>query len=124
MNNVGITTDYVNTNQNSDFLKTIFQPMTDTGLKTMTEMTEGVYKMFVGHVMEGRNMSFEQVDAIGGGRVWSGTQALKIGLIDSFGTLDDAINAAAAKAGLESYSISDYPFKRTILKLSSKNLEW
>lgn len=116
MNNVGITTDYVNTNQNSDFLKTIFQPMTDTGLKTMTEMTEGVYKMFVGHVMEGRNMSFEQVDAIGGGRVWSGTQALKIGLIDSFGTLDDAINAAAAKAGLESYSISDYPFKKNDLE--------
>lgn len=116
MNNVGITTDYVNTNQNSDFLRTVFQPMTDTGLKTMTEMTEGVYKMFVGHVMEGRNMSFEQVDAIGGGRVWSGTQALKIGLIDSFGTLDDAINAAAAKAGLESYSISDYPFKKNDLE--------
>lgn len=116
MNNVGITTDYVNTNQNSDFLKTIFQPMTDTGLKTMTEMTEGVYKMFVGHVMEGRNMSFEQVDAIGGGRVWSGTQALKIGLIDSFGTLDDAINAAAAKAGLESYSLTDYPFKKNDLE--------
>lgn len=116
MNNVGITTDYVNTNQNSDFLKTIFQPMTDTGLKTMTEMTEGVYKMFVGHVMEGRNMSFEQVDAIGGGRVWSGTQALKIGLIDSFGTLDDAIKAAAAKAGLESYSLTDYPFKKNDLE--------
>jgi len=116
MNNVGITTDYVNTNQNSDFLKTIFQPMTDTGLKTMTEMTEGVYKVFVGHVMEGRNMSFEQVDAIGGGRVWSGTQALKIGLIDSFGTLDDAINAAAAKAGLENYSITEYPFKKNDLE--------
>jgi len=116
MNNVGITTDYVNTNQNSDFLGTIFQPMSDTGLKTMTEMTEGVYKMFVGHVMEGRNMTFEQVDAIGGGRVWSGTQALKIGLIDSFGTLDDAINAAAAKAGLGNYSIKEYPFKKNDLE--------
>lgn len=116
VNNVGITTDYVNTNQNSDFLKTIFQPMTDTGLKTMTEMTEGVYKVFVGHVMESRNMTFEQVDAIGGGRVWSGTQALKIGLVDSFGTLEDAINAAAAKAGLENYSITDYPFKKNDLE--------
>lgn len=112
INNVGITTDYVNTNQNSDFLKTIFQPLSNTGLKTMTDMTEGVYKIFVGHVMEGRKMTFEQVDTIGGGRIWSGTQALKIGLIDRFGTLNDAIRAAALKAGIEKYSITDYPFKK------------
>lgn len=122
INNVGLTTDYVKTNQNADFMKTVFEPMSETGYKTMTQMTEGVYKIFVGHVMNGRNMSFEQVDSIGGGRVWSGTQALKIGLIDSFGTLDDAVKAAAAKAGIDSYGISAYPIKKDDLQTYFKDM--
>lgn len=112
VNNVGLTTDYVSTNANSDFLRTFFKPMSEQGMKTMTEMTENVYTVFVNHVANGRKMSFEQVDAIGGGRVWSGTQALKIGLVDSFGTLEDAIQAAAKKADLDKYSISSYPVRK------------
>lgn len=122
INNVGLTTDYVKTNQNAEFMKTLFEPMSDTGMKTMTDMTEGVYKIFVGHVMNGRGMTFEQVDTIGGGRVWSGTQALKIGLIDSFGTLDDAIKAAASKAGLENYGISSFPVKKDDLQTYFKDM--
>lgn len=116
INSVGITTDYVNTNRNSDFLKTVFKPMSETGVKTMTMMTEGVYRTFVGHVMAGRNMSYEQVDSLGGGRVWSGTRAVENGLVDSFGTLEDAIGAAAAKAGLTDWSVSSYPFKKNDLE--------
>lgn len=109
VNSFGINADYVKTNENAEFLKSLMEPLSETGMQTMTEMTENVYKIFVQHVMESRNMTFEQVDAIAGGRVWSGTQALKIGLIDRFGTLEDAIQAAAAKAGVEEYAIRTYP---------------
>lgn len=112
MNNHGITTDLVKTNENSDFLNGIFRPMTDKGMETMTEMTENVYKIFVNHVSHARNMTFEEVDAVGGGRVWTGAQALELGLVDALGTLDDAIEAAAKKAGLENYSISSHPYRK------------
>src|SRR5690625_5643060 len=111
MNNHGITTDIVKTNENSDFLNGIFRPMTDKGMETMTEMTENVYKVFVNHVSNARDMTFEEVDAVGGGRVWTGAQALELGLVDALGTLDDAIEAAAAEAGLENYSISRHPYR-------------
>lgn len=112
VNNLGITTDYVNTNENSDFLKTPFKPLSPSGLKAMTNMTESVYSTFVNHVMKARKMTYEEVDTIGGGRVWSGLQAKKLGLIDTFGSLNDAIAAAAKKAKLDDYSIVDYPFRK------------
>lgn len=112
VNNMGITTDYVNTNANSDFLRTVFNPMNETQMQVMTEMTEGVYKQFVNHVTKARNMSFEEVDAVGGGRVWTGNQAKELGLVDQFGTLEDAIVAAAHKAKLEKYSVGSYPFRK------------
>src|SRR5690606_2373274 len=112
VNNIGITTDFVKTNRNSDFLKTIFNPISEEGMQVMTDMTENVYDRFVNHVSQARNMTYEQVDAIGRGRVWSGSQALKLGLVDKIGTLDDAILAAAHKAGLDKYSVKSYPFKK------------
>lgn len=112
VNNIGITTDFVKTNRNSDFLKTIFNPISEEGMQVMTDMTENVYARFVNHVSQARNMTYEQVDAIGRGRVWSGSQALKLGLVDKIGTLDDAILAAAHKAGLDKYSVKSYPFKK------------
>lgn len=112
VNNIGITTDFVKTNRNSDFLKTIFNPISEEGMQVMTDMTENVYGRFVNHVSQARNMTYEQVDAIGRGRVWSGSQALKLGLVDKIGTLDDAILAAAHKAGLDKYSVKSYPFKK------------
>lgn len=111
-NDLGVTTDYVNTNANSDFLKTPFKPLTPSGLKAMTNMTESVYSIFVNHVMKARNMTYAEVDSIGGGRVWSGVQAKKIGLIDAFGGLNDAIAAAAKKAKVDKYSVVDYPFRK------------
>ena len=60
-------------------------------------------------VAEGRDMSFEEVDEIGQGRVWSGTNALEIGLVDELGGLDDAIASAAEMAGLDNYKVEEYP---------------
>lgn len=112
VNDLGITTDYVNTNENSDFLKTPFKPLSPSGMQAMTEMTESVYSIFVHHVMNARNMTYEEVDSIGGGRVWSGIQAKRIGLIDAFGGLNEAIAAAAKKADVDKYSVIDYPFRK------------
>jgi protease-4 len=61
---------------------------------------EGTYKRFVHFVTQNRKQTFEQIDSVGGGRVWSGTRAKQIGLVDELGTLNDAVKFAAQKAGL------------------------
>lgn len=70
---------------------------------------EGIYTDFVGRVAEGRDMSPEDVDNLGQGRVWSGRDAIKIGLVDEIGGLADAISYAAAAVGLEEYQTVEYP---------------
>lgn len=61
---------------------------------------EGVYRRFLDRVAEGRSMTVEEVDRVGGGRVWTGHQALEAGLVDEIGGLHAAIDAAAAEAGI------------------------
>lgn len=62
--------------------------------------------------MAGRGISHDSLDAIAQGRVWTGADALKIGLVDVLGGMDDAIKIAAAKAGLAEYSLSEYPAEK------------
>ena len=68
-----------------------------------------MYNTFVTHVSEGRNMTYDDVDKIGEGRVWSGINAKEIGLIDVYGGLSDAIDIAVEKTGLEKYRIVELP---------------
>ncbi|MEM9289207.1 MAG: S49 family peptidase, partial [Pseudomonadota bacterium] len=65
---------------------------------------DDAYKQFLALVADARQMSVDAVDDIAQGRVWTGAQALERGLIDSYGTLDDAIETAAELAGLEDYN--------------------
>lgn len=106
---LGISTETVNTNENSDF-PSVYRPL-DTYERNVMQMSiEKVYSDFVSKVAEGRNKTFEEVDSIGQGRVWSGTSALKIGLADEEGGLIDAINGAARLAELDStYSVRELP---------------
>lgn len=67
------------------------------------------YDQFIGRCAEGRNMTKEEIDKIGQGRVWTGAQAKEIGLVDQLGGLQDAIELAAEKAELEDYSTLKYP---------------
>ena len=69
--------------------------------EVMQMSIEKIYSDFVSKVASGRKMSAESVDSIGQGRVWSGTSALKIGLVDEIGGLKDAIKGAAELAGIE-----------------------
>jgi protease-4 len=99
---LGITTDVVKTNKNSDLLS-LTRPMTEYERQLMQQMIEEGYDLFISHVAEGRNMTKEQVDEIGQGRVWSGENAKEIGLVDEYGGLQDAIELAAEIEGLENY---------------------
>lgn len=105
---LGIKNEVVNTNKLSD-MPSLTRALTDEEKQIMQEMVENVYSTFVSHVAEGRNMTYEQVDAIGQGRVWTGENALKLGLVDKLGTLDDAIAIAKNMAKLDTYRVVKLP---------------
>ena len=112
INNVGITTDHVQTNSNANQLKSIFNPLSNDAKNLMQKSVVLVYEKFVNHVARNRKMTFEQVNKIGGGRVWSGTSAKKIGLIDEFGSLNDAIIYASKLAKIDDFSSVSYPKRK------------
>jgi protease IV len=105
---LGLTTEIVKTNKNSDF-PSIYRPMNPYEKELMQMSIEQIYNDFVSKVASGRKMSSQSVDSIGQGRVWSGTSAVKIGLIDELGGLKEAIKGAADLAGIGSFSIRELP---------------
>lgn len=111
-NRNGVRSDIVATNANSAYYSSL-NGLTPYGVNLMTRSVEGTYKRFVHFVTQNRKRSFEDIDAIGGGRVWSGTRAKQIGLVDELGSLEDAVKFAAQKANLKSYNVSSYPKKMT-----------
>ncbi|KUJ57029.1 signal peptide peptidase SppA [Chryseobacterium aquaticum] len=111
-NRNGVRSDIVATNANAAYYSSL-NGLTPYGVTLMTRSVEGTYKRFVHFVTQNRKKSFEDIDAIGGGRVWSGTRAKQIGLVDDLGSLEDAVKFAAQKANLKSYKVSSYPKKKT-----------
>ena len=107
-NKLGITIDTVKVGKYSDLLSP-FRPMTEGERAFMQEFVEQTYDVFITRVSEGRGMTKAQVDSIGQGRVWTGKDALKLGLVDVIGGLETAIEIAANKAGLENFSAETYP---------------
>lgn len=105
---IGIHTEQVKTHENAaDYSP--FVPLDEKFKAVTLESVEHIYKTFVSHVATGRKMTFAQVDSIAQGRVWTGTDALKIGLVDKIGGLDDAIKEAALLAKIKNYSTQNYP---------------
>lgn len=105
---VGVNIEQVKTHSNAAAYSP-FVPM-DENFKTVTlESIEHIYKTFVSHVAQGRKMSFAAVDSIAQGRVWSGSEALKIGLVDKIGGLNAAIVEAARLSKTQNYDIRNYP---------------
>jgi len=107
-NKLGITFDQVKTNAYSDYISGV-RPMTGMETKFLTREIETIYKTFTEHVAQGRKMTVAQVDSIGQGRVWSGTDAKNIGLVDDFGGLDLAVKTAAKLAKIEKYRVTELP---------------
>ncbi len=105
---LGLHSEQVKTHENAAEYSP-FLPLDEKFKAVTQESVEQVYKTFVSHVAQGRKMSFAQVDAIAQGRVWSGSEALKIGLVDKIGGMDAAIKAAAKLGKTNSYSTQNYP---------------
>jgi protease-4 len=105
---IGIHTEQVKTHENAANYSP-FVPLDEKFKAVTLESVEHIYKTFVTHVAQGRKMTFAQVDAIAQGRVWSGSEALKKGLVDKIGGLDDAIHEAAALGKTKNYSTQNYP---------------
>jgi protease-4 len=105
---LGIYVDVVKTNEFAD-MGTFSRKLTAQERDVIQVSVEQIYDTFISHVAEGRDMTKEEVDKIGQGRVWSGANAIEIGLIDGFGGLEDAIQLAAEAANLEKYRTVEYP---------------
>ena len=105
---LGLTFDEVKTNENSDF-GSLTKPLSPYQLKMMQKHVTETYDDFITLVSNTRNLRKTFVDSIAQGRVWSGSDAIELGLIDELGGIEKAIAYAAEKAGLESYSIKEFP---------------
>jgi protease IV len=110
--NIGITFDTVRTGKYSAFGTPFYNFSTDED-RIIQDRIDRIYDQFIALVADGRNMSREQVHEIAQGRVWAGTTAKSIGLVDDIGGLDRALSAASALAGIEKYRISEYPRTKT-----------
>jgi protease-4 len=107
-NKLGVTIDTVKTNTYSD-LGSVFRPLTNNERNIIQNSVENVYDTFISRVSKGRSISKEMVDDIGQGRVWTGRDALEIGLVDVLGGLEDAISIAEKMANLNDYRIVNLP---------------
>ncbi len=105
---IGLKFDVVKTNALSDF-GSLSRPMNEEESRLLQGEIERGYETFVGRVAKGRNMDVDAVKAIAEGRVWTGEQSLKIGLVDELGNLGDAVRFAASLAELDKYSTVSYP---------------
>ncbi len=115
-NKLGITTDVAKTGEYSDFM-TPTRPLKPVEQSVIQKQVEDGYDVFISRVAEGRDMTKEAVLEIASGRVWSGLQAKDNGLVDVLGGLEDAIQIAAAKAGVEDdYRVLYYPEQKTMLE--------
>ena len=98
----------------------LMRPFSSDEYSYMQQSVENIYTAFLNNVAEGRNMTPEAVDNIAQGRVWTGSDALGIGLVDEMGTLADAVRYAAISAGesdLDEWNIESFPRPQTTLEM-------
>ncbi len=105
---MGIHAEQVSTNTNANDYS-VFKPLDEKFKMVMQEGVEKIYSTFVNRVAAGRKMTFEQVDSIAQGRVWTGSEALQIGLVDEIGGLNDALKHAAGLVKIKEYKTKNFP---------------
>lgn len=112
-NKIGVNVEVVKTNENADLLAmgVLSKRLTPAQRQSIQNSVNEGYELFTKRCADGRKVKQDSIKAIGGGRVWDGISAKKIGLIDQFGSLADAIEWTAKKAGLNTgyYSVECYP---------------
>ncbi|MBP3548843.1 MAG: signal peptide peptidase SppA [Rikenellaceae bacterium] len=122
-NKLGITIDVAKTNPSAD-MGMPFRAVSSSERAHIMRSIEQVYSTFVNHVADGRNMTFDSVDAIGQGRVWTGNDGNRIGLVDEIGGLKYAIAVAADKAEcLDDYMVRESMGEPTGLAALLSSLE-
>ena len=108
-NTIGIHTSLVQTNQNSVGIG-MLRALTPSQRAALQKMVNQGYEEFVGRCAQGRNVSSDSIKKIAEGRVWDGVTAKEIGLVDEFGSLNDAVKWTATKIGCaDDYSVVKYP---------------
>ncbi len=118
----GVHAEQVQTNKNAAGYS-VFSKLDGNTKDVILEGIESIYETFVNKVAEGRNMTFEEVDAIAQGRVWSGTDAIQLGLVDQLGGLEETINMLAEDKNVDSYSVVTYPkYEISLADILIKNL--
>lgn len=127
-NKLGITFDGVKTNRYADMM-TVTRALKEDEMAIIEESVEDIYDDFIDKVAKGRNMSPLKVEDAARGRVWTGTDALAIGLVDELGGLDHAIASAAQLAGLEDYKVKKYPeikdpFEELMKEITGQTEAW
>jgi len=111
LDRLGLSEDGIGTTPLSEYTL-VDRDLPDGARRQVDSLIGRIYDRFVGHVSKGRGLSFEEVDAIGRGRVWIGSDAASRSLVDQIGTVEDAIASAAALAGLEEGKYGTLRLKR------------
>lgn len=123
---LGLSYDGVKTNKMSDAISVNRAFTSEEKLLMQNYINKG-YELFVKRCAEGRSKSIDEIKSVAEGRVWTGEDALKIGLVDALGGLDKAIAMAAEKAKLDAYQVREYPVKEDfatkLMKLLSGDIE-
>ena len=112
---LGLNFDIVKTNPYADF-GNLTRPMNDGEKGLMQMYVNNGYKLFLTRCSDGRGISMEELDKIAQGRVWTGSTAKELGLVDELGGLDKALEIAVAKAGVDAYTVMNYPKKEGFLE--------
>ena len=108
-NKIGLKFETVKTNASGDFLTTLSRPLTSGESAVIQAYVDRGYDLFLDRVAKGRKKTRDEVHEIAQGRVWTGAEAHKIGLVDKLGGLDNAIAFAAKKAGVKANAVETYP---------------
>ena len=112
---IGVNFSTVKTNEIADLGNTM-RPMTDSERIILQNYINRGYELFISRCAEGRNTSNDEIKLVAEGRVWTGADALSLGLVDALGGLEDAIAIAAEKAGLtDNYAVAEYPKQKDAL---------
>lgn len=115
MKKIGVSIDEVATNKHAS-ISGINRAMNDEERAVMQKYVNKTYHTFLTRVADGRNISTTYVDSIGQGRIWSGTDALNLHLVDTLGGIDVAIAKAAELANIDSYRVKNYPHMKDIFE--------
>lgn len=121
-NKMNIHFDEINTNKYSNF-GSIYELFEESEKEMLGDLIDQTYDTFLRKVSNGRNKNIKEVNDIAQGRIWSGLEAKKIGLIDEIGNLNDAINYAAKVTKVEDYMIEEYPKKKDFFQILLEDIQ-